>query len=119
MNKLYVNVPFTEVLTQMPTYAKFLKEILSNKRKLEEYETVNLTKECSVIIQNKLPPKLKDSGSFSIPCIIGSEIIKKAMCDLGASVSLMPLSLYERMGIGELKPTRMTLQLEDRSVKYL
>jgi len=118
MNKLYIDVPFTEVLTQMPTYAKFLKEILSKKRKIEEDETFNLTKECSVIIQNKLPPKLKDPGSFSVPCAIGSEIVKKVMCDLGASASLMPLSLFERMGIGELKSTRMTLQLADRSVKY-
>jgi len=118
INKIYIDVPFTEVLTQMPTYAKFLKEILSKKRKIEECETVNLTEECSAIIQNKLPPKLKDQGSFSIPCVIGSEIIKKAMCDLEASVSLMPLSLYERLGIGELKSTRMILQLANRSVKY-
>jgi len=97
MNKLYINVPFTEVLTQMLTYAKFLKEILSNKRKIEEGETVNLTEECSAIIQNKLPPELKDPRSFSIPCVIGSEIAKKAMCDLRSSVSLMSLSLYERM----------------------
>jgi len=118
MNKIYIDVPFTDVLTQMPTYAKFLKEILSKKRKIEEDETVNLTKECSAIIQNKLPPKLKDPGSFSIPCVIGSEVVKKAMCDLKASVSLMPLSLYKRISVGELKPTRMTLQLADRSVKY-
>ena len=118
MNKLYIDVPFTEVLTQMPTYAKLLKEFLSKKRKIEKDETVNLTEECSAIIQNKLPPKVKDPVSFSIPCVIGSEIVKKAMCDLGASVRLMPLSLYERVGIGELKPTRMTLQLADRSVKY-
>jgi len=118
MNKLYIDVPFTEVLTQMPTYAKFLKEILSKKRKIEEDETINLTEECSAIIQNKLPPKLKDSGSFSIPYVIGFEIVKKAMCDLGVSISLMPLSLFERMGIGELKSTRMTIQLADRSVKY-
>jgi len=102
----------------MPTYAKFLKEILSKKTKIEEDETVNLTEECSAIILNKLPPKPKDPGSFSIPCVIGSEVVKKAMCDLGSSVSLMSLSLYERVGIGELKPTRMTLQLADRSVKY-
>jgi len=117
MNKLYINVPFSEVLTQMPTYAKFLIEILSNK-KIEEDETVNLTEECGAIIQNKLPPKLKDPGRFFIPCVIGSEIVKKAMCDLGASVSLMSLSLCERMGIGELKPTIMTLQLAYHSIKY-
>jgi len=65
-----------------------------------------------------LPPKLKDPGSFSIPCVIGNEAIEKVMCDLGASVSLLPLSLLKRFGIGELKPTRMTLQLADRSIIY-
>jgi len=65
-----------------------------------------------------LPAKFKDPGSFSIPCVIGFEIIKKAMCDLGASIGLMPLSLYERLGIGEIKSTRMILRLTDHSVKY-
>jgi len=65
LDKPYINVPFTEALSQMPSYAKFLKEIIYNKRKIEEDETVNLTEECSAIIQNKLPPKLKDPGSFS------------------------------------------------------
>ncbi|XP_020258189.1 uncharacterized protein LOC109834561 [Asparagus officinalis] len=102
----------------MPSYAKFLKEILSNKRKLEEYETVALTEECSAIIQNKLPPKLKDPGSFSIPCVIGNVSINRALCDLGASVSLMPMSIYKKLGIGDLKPTTISLQLADRSVKY-
>ncbi|KAJ9173506.1 hypothetical protein P3X46_016629 [Hevea brasiliensis] len=104
--------------TQMPSYAKFLKEILSNKKKLEEFETVALTEESSAILQNKLPPKLKDPGSFSIPCHIGDISIDKALCDLGASVSLMPLSIYEKMKIGEMKPTTISLQLADRSIKF-
>ncbi|XP_058774549.1 uncharacterized protein LOC131648836 [Vicia villosa] len=102
----------------MPSYANFLKEILSNKKKLEDNETVMLTAECSAIIQNNMPPKLKDPGSFSIPCVIGKTIIDKALCDLGASVSLMPLSICEKLNLGELRPTRMSLQLADRSVKY-
>ncbi|KAJ9139768.1 hypothetical protein P3X46_030472 [Hevea brasiliensis] len=102
----------------MPSYAKFLKEILSNKKKLEEFETVALTEESSAILQNKLPPKLKDPGSFSIPCHIGDISIDKALCDLGASVSLMPLSIYEKMKIGEMKPTTISLQLADRSIKF-
>ncbi|XP_020243263.1 uncharacterized protein LOC109821488 [Asparagus officinalis] len=101
----------------MPSYAKFLKEILSNKRRLEEYETVALTQECSDIIKNKLPPKLKDPGSFSIPCTIGDMSINRALCDLGASVSLMPLSIFNKLQIGDLKPTTISLQLADRSVK--
>ena len=102
----------------MPSYAKFLKEILTNKRKIDDDDTVALTEECSAIIQNKMPPKLKDPGSFSIPCVIGNYVIDKALCDLGASVSLMPLSICERLNLGELKPTRMSLQLADRSIKY-
>ncbi|KAJ9166255.1 hypothetical protein P3X46_021033 [Hevea brasiliensis] len=102
----------------MPSYAKFLKEILSNKRRLEDYETMALTEECSALLQNKLPPKLKDPGSFSIPCHIGDTSIEKALCDLGASVSLMPLSICEKLKVGDLKPTTISLQLADRSIKY-
>ncbi|XP_057996495.1 uncharacterized protein LOC131175839 [Hevea brasiliensis] len=102
----------------MPSYTKFLKEILSKKRKLEDYETVALTEECSAILQNKLPPKLKDPGSFSIPCLISNMKIDKTLCDLGASVSLMPLSICQKLEVGELKPTTILLQLADQSVKY-
>ena len=118
LKKLYINIPFTKALQQMPTYAKFLKDILSNKRKLEEYETMALTEECSALIQNKLHPKLKDPGSFSIPCVIGTVNFEKALCDLGASVSLMPLSVCKKLDMGELKPTTISLQLADRSVKH-
>ncbi|KAJ9175446.1 hypothetical protein P3X46_013998 [Hevea brasiliensis] len=103
---------------EMPSYAKFLKEILLKKRKLEDYGTVALTEECSAILQNKLPPKLKDPGSFSIPCLIGNKKIDKALCDLGASASLMPLSICKKLEIRELKHTTISLQLADRSVKY-
>ena len=95
LKKLYINIPFIEALIQMPSYAKFLKEILSNKRKLEEYETAALTEECSAVIQNKLPAKLKDPSSFSIPCLIGIVPINCALCDLNSRLSLMPLSLCE------------------------
>ncbi|KAJ9186720.1 hypothetical protein P3X46_002263 [Hevea brasiliensis] len=118
LKKLYINVPFIDALSQMPSYAKFLKEILSNKRRLEDHETVALTEECSAILQRKLPPKLKDLGSFSIPCHIGESCSTKALCDLGASVSLMPLSIYEKLNMGDLKPTHISLQLADRSIKY-
>ena len=102
----------------MPSYAKFLKEILSNKRKLEERETVALTEECSTTIQNKLVAKLKDPGSFSIPCLIGNVSINRALRDLRSSVSLMPLSLCKKLELREMRPTTISLQLVDRSVKY-
>ena len=69
--KLQINIPFAEALEQMPSYVKFMKEILSKKRRLCELETVALIEECSAIIQKKLRPKLKDSGSFMIPYTIG------------------------------------------------
>ncbi|XP_075489547.1 uncharacterized protein LOC142528388 [Primulina tabacum] len=102
----------------MPSYAKFLKDVLANKRKLEDHMTITLTENCSESIQNKIPLKLKDPGSFSIPCVNGDIVFHKALCDIGASIYLMPLSVFRKLGIGEPKPTRMSLQLADRSVKY-
>ncbi|XP_024022401.1 uncharacterized protein LOC112091893 [Morus notabilis] len=89
--KIHINIPFAEALAQMPTYVKFMKDILSDKRKLENFETVALTEEYSAIMQRKLPPKLKDLGSFTIPCTIGNSYFGKALCDLRASINLMPL----------------------------
>ncbi|XP_075492502.1 uncharacterized protein LOC142530556 [Primulina tabacum] len=80
--------------------------------------TVNLTENCSALVQNKIPPKLKDPGSFSIPFMIGDVFFHKALCDLGASINMMPLSVFRKLGLGEPKPTRMSLQLADRSFKY-
>ena len=116
--KLQINIPFADALEQMPTYVKFMKDILSKKRRLEEYETIALTEECSAIIQKKLPQKLKDPGSFTIPCTIGNAVFERALCDLGASINLMPLSIFRRLGLGEAKPTTVTLQLADRSLKH-
>ncbi|KAL0433806.1 UNVERIFIED_CONTAM: Retrovirus-related Pol polyprotein from transposon.6 [Sesamum latifolium] len=82
--KIHVNISLINALSQMPSYAKFLKEVISNKRKWENGETVKLNEECSAILQNKLPPKLKDPGSFSIPCTIGEINFEKALCDLEA-----------------------------------
>ena len=114
LKNICINIPFAEALSQIPLYAEFLKEIFSMKKTKEHNETIALTRESSAIIK-KPPPKLRDPGSFAIPCVIGSETIDKALCDLRASVSLLPLSLFKRIGIGELKPTEMTLKLVDRS----
>ncbi|XP_062075795.1 uncharacterized protein LOC133779913 [Humulus lupulus] len=82
----------------MPSYVKFMKEILSNKRKMGDYETVALIEECSATLQRKLPQKLRDPWSFTIPCTIGDFECKHALCDLGASVNLMPLSVFRKLG---------------------
>ncbi|KAL5549738.1 hypothetical protein UlMin_004969 [Ulmus minor] len=115
---LHINLPFVDMLEQMPKYANFLKEVLSNKRRLEGNEKVMLTEECSAILQRKLPQKLKDPGSFTIPCTIGDFEFDKVLCDLGASINLMPLSIFRKLGLGEVKPTTVTLQLADRSIKH-
>ncbi|XP_016195490.1 uncharacterized protein LOC107636501 [Arachis ipaensis] len=107
--RLQINIPFPEALEQMPLYAKFLKELMTKKRSWRNDETVVLTEKCSAIIQHKLPQKLKDPGSFQIPCIIGEITVEKALCDLGASANLMSLAVLKRMKIEEAKPTRMAL----------
>src|SRR2546430_13886129 len=115
---LHINVPFADMLEQMPKYAKFLKDILSNKRKLKVFETVLLTEESSAILQKKLPQKLDYPGSFTIPCIIGNVTFENALCDLGASVNIIPYTLFTKLGIREAKPTSIALQLADRSKVY-
>ena len=114
--KLEISMPFTKVVTQMPLYAKFLKEILSKKKQFSEEGVVNLTATCSAVIQKKLPEKMKDPGSFTIPCTIGGFEIQKALCDSGASISLMPLSVARRLSLGELTPATVTLQMADRTM---
>ncbi|KAJ8774225.1 hypothetical protein K2173_009656 [Erythroxylum novogranatense] len=115
--KLTINIPFAEALENMPSYAKFMKDVLSKKRRLGDHETVTLTEECSAILQKKLPPKLKDRGSFTIPCVIGTQIFGKALCDLGASINLMPISVFRKLGMRDvIKPTSVRLQLSDRSI---
>ncbi|XP_073017776.1 uncharacterized protein [Primulina eburnea] len=101
----------------MPNYAKFIKDVMSKKRKLQEFETVKLTEECSAILQKKLPQKLKDPASFTIPCFIGGSHFSKALRDLGASINLMQFSIFRKLELGEVKPTTITLQLADRNME--
>ena len=94
-----------------------MKEILSNKRNLEELGTLALRDEREITLPNIAPQKQKDPGSFSIPCAINDCILDRTLCDLGASVNVMPYSTYEKLGLSELKPTLISLQLADRSIK--
>ncbi|CAM8983325.1 unnamed protein product [Rhodiola kirilowii] len=115
LKKLYVTLPFHEVITQNPTYAKFLKDIVSNRRVIEESSMIALNAECSAIVQSRMPKKMQDNGSFSIPISLGKIEIDRALCDLGASISLIPYSLFEQIDVGELHPTTISLKLADRS----
>ena len=114
--KLEISMPFTEVVTQMPLYAKFLKDILSKKRKIVEEGIVNLTATCNAVIKRGLPEKMKDPGSFTIPCTIGEFEFPKALCDSGASINLMPYSVAKKLSLGEITPTTVTLQMADRTL---
>ncbi|XP_049410615.1 uncharacterized protein LOC125873810 [Solanum stenotomum] len=117
LKQLHVNIPFTEAITQMPGYAKFLKEVLSSKRKLEKTSVVKLNAHCSTILQNKLPQKCGDLGSFTIPCALGAARFEKSFCDSGASINLLPLLIFKKLE-GELriiKSIPISLQLADQS----
>ena len=107
-----------DALENMPSYVKFMKKILESKKKLVEYRTINLTEECSAVLQKKLPPKVQDPGSFAIPFSIGTQISGRALCDLGASINLMPLSMFKRLKLGEQKSTTINLQLADKSYQH-
>ncbi|GJV50162.1 reverse transcriptase domain-containing protein [Tanacetum coccineum] len=91
----------------------------SHKEKLEKVaSSVKLSEECSVIIQRSLPRKEGDPGSFTLLYLIEPLAVKNSLADLGASINLMPYSLFRRLGISKLKPTKMSIQLADRSIKY-
>ncbi|KAK5835654.1 hypothetical protein PVK06_011348 [Gossypium arboreum] len=102
----------------MPNAMKFLKELLANKRKLDEASHMELNPVCSAILQNKLPNKLKDPGSFTIPCLIGSLDFNYALADLGASINVMPYKMFKQLGLGKPKQTRMSIQLADKTIKF-
>ncbi|CAN6704230.1 unnamed protein product [Malus baccata var. baccata] len=118
LSKVNVNLPLLDVIRNMPAYGKFFKELNNYKRKYGPHEKVVVSENVSAVLQRKIPPKLKDPGSFSINITIGDKKVEKAMLDLGASINLMPYSVYLQLGLGELKATTISLQLADRSVKY-
>ena len=109
LKQLHINIPFVEALEQMPNYVKFLKDILARKRRLGEFETIALTQKSNHLLQSKIPTKLKDLGSFTIPFSIGNMYAGRALCDMGASINLMPLSVFKQLGVGECRPTTVTL----------
>nr|GEU31122.1 reverse transcriptase domain-containing protein [Tanacetum cinerariifolium] len=117
--QIHINLPFLETMIRMPKGAKVLKDLLLHKEELEKAaSSVKLSEECSAIIQRNFPQKEGDPGSFTLPCLIGSLAVKNALADLGASINLMPHSLFRRLGISKLKPTKMSVHLIDRFVKY-
>ncbi|GJV06698.1 reverse transcriptase domain-containing protein [Tanacetum coccineum] len=113
-----INVPLVDVLAGMHNYGKFLKELVSNKHKLEQISSAFLSDEGSAMIQNKVPPKIGDPESFLIPCTFDKTFSCNALADVGASINLMPYSLYAKLSLETLKPTKMSVRLADRSFQY-
>ncbi|GJS09836.1 hypothetical protein Tco_0366632 [Tanacetum coccineum] len=103
---------FIQTFRRMPNVGKFLKELVSNKHKLEQISSAFLSDESSAIIQNKVSPKLRDPGSFLIPCTFSKAFSCNALADLGASIDLMPYSLYAKLSLETLKPTKINVSIE-------
>ncbi|GJT28492.1 reverse transcriptase domain-containing protein [Tanacetum coccineum] len=113
-----INVPLIDVLAGIPNYDKFLKELVSNKHKLEQISSAFLSDESSAMIQNKVPPKLGDPRSFLIPCTFNKVFSCNALADLGTSINLMLYSVYAKLSLETLKPTKMSVRLVDRSFQF-
>ncbi|CAN6712714.1 unnamed protein product [Malus baccata var. baccata] len=116
--KVQVNIPLLDAIKQVPRYAKFLKELCTTRKRMATKEVVKVGENVFAILQRKLPPKCKDPGSFTIPCVIGNTRFESAMLDLGASINVMPYSIYASMNLGALKNDGVIIQLDDRSNAY-
>jgi len=118
--KVEINIPLLDGVRQIPKYAKFLKELCTNKRRIMDREEVNMGRNMLRFrsFQNaavRMPQNCKDPGMFSVPCIIGSTTFDNAMLDLGASINVMPLSVFTSLHLGPLKSTGVVIQLANRS----
>ncbi|GKD06052.1 reverse transcriptase domain-containing protein, partial [Tanacetum coccineum] len=113
---LRFDISFVDALLLMPRFAPTIKSLLMNKEKLLELAKKPLNENCSAMLLKKLPEKLGDPGKFLIPCNFPGMDVCHALADLGASINLMPLSIWKKLSLPELTPTRMTLELADRSI---
>ncbi|KAL7584627.1 uncharacterized protein LOC111921322 [Lactuca sativa] len=113
--KVEVNIPLLDAIKKIPRYAKFLKELCTNKRKLKGNEKISMNENASSVLQRKLPPKCKDPGMFTVPCKIGDVTFSSDMLDLGASINVMPYSVYESLNVGPLSETGVIISLADKS----
>ncbi|CAA0824785.1 Uncharacterized mitochondrial protein AtMg00860, partial [Striga hermonthica] len=117
LSKVNVNLPLLDVIKNMPSYVNFFKDIVTKKRKFVDGEKV-VVYEAASAIQHDLPKKERDPGGFMIKIALGNGNEASGMLDLGAGINLMPFSIFQRLGLGDLRPTRMCLQLANRSIRY-
>ncbi|CAM8902659.1 unnamed protein product [Rhodiola kirilowii] len=116
-SKVEINIPLLEAIKQIPKYAKFLKELCTNRRRGPRVDQELMSRNVSAVMQRKVPPKCGDPGTYTIPCTIGNIRIENCMLDLGASINVLPYSIYSCLRIGPLEPAGLTIQLADRSLK--
>ncbi|XP_071905864.1 uncharacterized protein [Coffea arabica] len=116
--KVEINIPLLDAIKQVPRYAKFMRDLCVNRRWLKGDERVVVGENVSTILQRKLPPKYGDPCMFTIPCRKGNTLIGKAILDLGASINVMPKSIYASLKLGSLKDTEIIIQLADRTNAY-
>ena len=112
-----INLPLLHVIKKIPTYAKVIKDLCTITKKHTINKKTFLVEQVSAVIERKTPPKYKDPGFPTVTCRIGNNETSEALLDLGASVNLMHYSIYLQLGLGELKPTLVELQLADRSIR--
>ena len=112
-----MNIPFLDAMQQMPKRAKFLKDMLTNHMRMKCLSNGTIQQGVASVQPTTWLKKLCNNGPYYIPCKLGTLKIGQALCDTGASVSMMPLSVFKRLGKGELQETAMTLQFADQSVK--
>ncbi|GJX49124.1 reverse transcriptase domain-containing protein [Tanacetum coccineum] len=116
--KIHFDMSFADALLYMPKFAPMFRSLISNKEKLFELSSAPLNENCSAVLLKKLPEKLGDPGKFLIPCDFPGMVECSALADLGASINLMPLSVWKRLSLPELTTTHMTLELADRSITH-
>ncbi|XP_052622464.1 uncharacterized protein LOC128127806 [Lactuca sativa] len=116
--KVEVNISLLHAIKQLPRYDKFLKELCTSKRKLKGNETVKVSENVSAVLQKRLPPMCKDPEVFTVPCKLGNLSVPRAMLDLGASINVLPYSLFKTIEVWPLKRTGVIIQLADRSLVH-
>ncbi|GJS39604.1 reverse transcriptase domain-containing protein [Tanacetum coccineum] len=114
----HFDISFADALLLMPRFSPTIKSLLMNKEKLLELAKIPLNENCSAMLLKKLPEKLGDPDKFLIPCNFLGMDVCHALADLGASINIMPLSIWKKLSLPDLTPTQMNLELADRSITY-
>ncbi|GKD02122.1 transposon ty3-I gag-pol polyprotein [Tanacetum coccineum] len=117
LKKLKINRSLICAVKIMPEYLLYVKDMFSSKKPIMEKDVVRLNDRCTVVLQSQPPPKENDPGSFNLPCLIGNSKIRSALADLGASINVMPFSMFKQLQIGNLQPTNMMVEMADMTKK--